>query len=215
VALAGCSAGPPPVVSPAPPTGAGATPPHTGNAPQPETGFSRIIAGGADSVGAAPGSSDALYRYRFRQIDPSSDRFTFQDRDLSFYFRPAPDALYFQVENRQDRPVWIEWDRSTFDDPFDRQEKIGTAESEWQTRLSVQAPTQVGGLQRYSNYMFPMAYLLDPAGSGQQLRRAIFPEDASAPQYVDRVFAVNLVFRIEDRLQPYRFRFKVASVIPR
>ena len=43
---------------------------------------------------------------------------------------------------------------------------------------------------------------------------AIFPEDASAPQYVDREFAVNLVFRIEDRLQPYRFRFKVASVMP-
>lgn len=211
--LVGCSAGPPPETQPAPPSGAAPRP--TGTSPQPETGFTRIITGGADSVGASPGSSNALYKYVFRQIDPSSDRFTFQDRDLSFYFRPAPDALYFQLENRQDRPVWIEWDRSTFDDPFDRQDKVGTADSRWQTRLSAQAPTQVAGLQRYSNYLFPMSYMLDPAGGDRQLRRSLFPEDETAPQFVDREFAVTLMFRVEDRLQPYRFRFKVSSVIPR
>jgi hypothetical protein len=210
--LAGCSASPPPAVAPAPPAGA-IPPPASG--PRPETGFTHIISGGADSVGAAPGSPNALYQYRFRQIDPGSERFTYQDRDLSFYFRPAPDALYFQVENRQDRQVWIDWDRSTFEDPFGRTEKVGTADSRWETRLGGQAPTQISGLQRYSNYLFPMSYLLDPAGSGRQLRRPLFPEDNSAPQYVDRQIAVSLMFRIEDRVVPYQFRFKVSSVITR
>lgn len=60
-----------------------------------------------------------------------------------------------------------------------------------------------------------MTYLLDPAGSGQQLRRRLLPEDSNAPQYVDRVFGVDLVFRVEDRLVPYRFMFKVSSVTPK
>ena len=61
------------------------------------------MSGSGDSVGALPGSAQASYYYRFRQVDPGSDRFTFQDRDLSFYFRPAPAALRFEVENRQGR----------------------------------------------------------------------------------------------------------------
>lgn len=138
LALSGCSAGPPPSVQPASPTGApasGAQPPQSSN-PTTDTGFSRIISGGADSVGARSGSATSAYQYRFRQVEPPSDRFYFQDRDLSFYFRPAPDALYFQVENRQDRPVWVEWDRSKFITPFGREERVGTAETRWENRLS-------------------------------------------------------------------------------
>src|SRR6058998_1113707 len=85
--------------------------------PAPDSGLNRVVVGADDSVGAIPGSPDALYRYRFRQVDPASDRFTFQDRELSFYFKPTPDALRFQVENRQNRPIWILWDRSSFTDP--------------------------------------------------------------------------------------------------
>ena len=104
--LIGCGSGPPPETVPTPPT--------------PDQGFARVVVGASDSVGALPGSPDAQFVFRFRQIDPASDKFTFQDRELSFYFRPAPDALHLQVENRQDRPVWIVWDRSTFLDPNGR-----------------------------------------------------------------------------------------------
>jgi hypothetical protein len=204
--LSGCTAGGPSTTPP---------PPSSLPAPNQETGFTRIVAGASDTVGSVPGSSQSMYVYRFRQTDPSSDRFTFQDRDLSFYFRPSPEALYFQVENRQDRPVWIEWDRSTFMDPFGRTGRIANAETRWEQRLGTQASTQIGGLQRYSAYVFPVDYLLDPAGSDQQLHRPLFPEDKSAPQYADREIAVTLVFRLEDRMTPYSFRFRVASVIPR
>jgi hypothetical protein len=166
-------------------------------------------------VGALPGSAEAMYQYRFRQTDPGSDRFTFQDRDLSFYFRPAPAALRVEVENRQGRPVWIEWDRSIFYDPFGNSDKIAHATSLWQSRFSAEAPTQVGGLQRYGDYLLPRGYLVDPAGTGQQLHRPLFPEDGTAPQFTDRGFGVDLVFRVEDRLRTYPFRFKVASVSPR
>jgi hypothetical protein len=206
-AAAGCAASPPPGAAPAAPS---ALP-----TPNQETGFTHIVSGASDTVGAVPGSDNAMYVYRFRQVDPGSDRFTFQDRDLSFYFRPSPEALYFQVENRQDRPVWIEWDRSSFTDPFGRTGKVANAETRWEQRLGTQAPTQIPGLQRYSAYVFPTDYLLDPAGRDQQLRRPLFPEDSSAPQFADREFGVTLVFRVEDRLTTYPFRFRVASVIPK
>ena len=203
---AGCSSGPSPTSPP---------PPAVSPAPRRETGFTKIVAGSADSVGAIPGSKGALYVYIFRQVEPGSDRFTFLDRDLSFYFRPAPDALFFQVENRQDRPVWIEWDRSSFTDPLGRTSKIANAETRWDQRLGTLPAVQIVGLQRYSNYLFPIDYLLDPAGSDQQLHRALLPEDVSAPQFSGREFSVTLMFRLSDRMQPYTFRFRVESVIPK
>jgi hypothetical protein len=205
VFLSGCASSPP---GGAPP---GAAEPAAPSAADVQT----LVSGASDSTASAPGSATALYRYRFTQVLPGSDRFTFQDRDLSFYFRPAPDALYLQVENRQDRPVWIEWDRSVFHDPREGTGQIAHRTTRWADRFNVQAPTQIAGLQRYSDYVLPMDYLVDPAGSDQQLHRPLLPEDTTAPQFSDKEFGVDLVFRIEDQPRTYAFRFKVASVIPR
>jgi len=169
----------------------------------------------SESSASATGLATALYRYRFTQVVPGSERFTFQDRDLSFYFRPSPNALYFQVENRQNRPVWIEWDRAVFHDPRAGTGQVAHSTTRWADRFNVQAPTQITGLQRYSDYVLPMDYLVDPAGSDQQLHRPLLPEDTTAPQYSDKEFGVDLVFRIEDQPRTYSFRFKVASVLPK
>ncbi len=205
----GCGSSPP-----APPPETAAPPPQATPAP-PSEGISNLQAGASDSTEAIPGSPDAQFRYRFTQTLPGSDRFTFQDRDLSFYFKPAPAALYLQVENRQARPVWIEWDRSTFYDPRGNSGRVAHATTRWVDRFNVPPPTQIVGLQRYSDYLLPLDYLVDPAGSAEQLHRPLLPEDATAPQYSEREFGVDLVFRIEDRPRAYSFRFKVASVIPR
>ncbi len=174
-----------------------------------------LVVDGADSVGSIPGSPGSQYVYVFRQTDPSSDGFTFQDRDLSFYFRPSPTVLHFQVENRQDRPVWIEWDRSVWVDAFGGSKRLANADSRWSQRLAPLPTIQILGLQRHSNYVFPMDNLVDPGASNDQLHRPLFPEDQTAPQYVDREFGTTLVFRIEDRLRSYSFRFKVRSVVRR
>lgn len=205
-ALLGCAASSPP----------GSAPESAGNpATDDRQGFGEIVAGGSDSVSSIPGSADALYRYRFRQLEPASERFTFQDRDLSFYFRPAPEALYFQVENRQSRPVWIDWERSVFIDPHGRTSKLAHGTTRWEDRFKAQSASQITGLQRYSDYLLPLDYLFDPAGSSEQLHRPLLPEGTDAPQYTDRQFGVDLVFMVEDRPRTYVFRYKVSSVIPR
>ena len=210
-ALAGCSSSPAPQTAGSPPVSA-PLPVATG---QTGDGGPDVAVGFGDSVSAIPGSPDALYRYRFKQIDPPSDRFTFQDRDLSFYFKPAPGALTFQVENRQNRPFWIEWERSTFYPPRGSSGKVAHASTTWPDRFRIQPATQISGLQRYGDYLFPLDYLLDPSGASQQLHRPLFPEDGSAPQYVGSEFGVDLVFRIEDRFRTYSFRFRADSILPR
>jgi len=204
--IAGCSSSPAPEPAAAPPEST--TPARSDN---PET----YVSGAEDSVGALPGSPDALFRYRFKQIDPSSDRFTFQDRDLSFYFKPTPDALHFQVENRQNRPVWIDWEKTVFYDPRGTSGKVAHSTTRWVDRFQVQSSTQIAGLQRYGDYLLPLEYLIDPAGSSQQIHRPLLPEDRTAPNYADREFGVDLRFLVEDRPRIYTFRFKVASVIAR
>jgi hypothetical protein len=79
----------------------------------------------------------------------------------------------------------------------------------------VQPPTQISGLQRYGDYTLPNEYLLDPAGTDQQLHRPLLPEDTTAPQFTNAEFGVDLVFRIEDRYRTYSFRFRVESVTKR
>ncbi len=172
-----------------------------------------IVNGAADSTASVPGSATALYRYRFVQLMPGSG-FTYQDRDLSFYFRPAPEALYFQVENRKDRPVSIEWDRCVFYSPRGESGAVAHGPTRWEDRFNVQPATQIAGLQRYSDYTFPLDYLVDPGGNSKQLHRPLLPEDATAPEYSDKDFGVDLVFRIENQPRTYSIRFKVASVIP-
>ena len=71
------------------------------------------------------------------------------------------------------------------------------------------------GLQRFGDYMFPMSYLVDPAGSNEQLHRPLFPEDTSAPQYTDKEVSVTLMIRIDGQPRSYGFRFRAVSVIPR
>ncbi len=192
-ALAGCGSAPPPqsVAQPAAP----ATDP--------------------DTLGSVPSSVDALYKYHIRQVEPASDRFTFQDRELSFYFRPAPDALHMQVENRQGRVVWIDWDRCEFIDPDGNRGRLAHATTRWVDRFSVQSSTQIMGLQRYSDDLLPLDYLIDPGTSDQQMHRPLLPEGASAPQYSGRDFGVDLVFRIDSQPRTYSFRFRVVSVLPR
>jgi hypothetical protein len=206
--LPGCSSSPPPQHPAPPPQGSGIPVPSN-------AGFTSVQAGAADSVGPASGSPDALYRYRFRQTEPGSDTFTFLDRDLSFYFKPAPDALHCQIENRQSRPIWIDWDHSVFHDPLGSDGKVAHGTTQYRDRLSPQAQTQIAGLQRYGDYLLPMDYLLDPSGRDEQLHRPLLPEDSSAPQFADREFGVDLVFMIDDRPRTYTFRFKVLSVLPR
>ena len=199
---AGCSSGPSPESNAPPPA-----------APSSEGLGSLVVGGAGDSIESIPGRHDAPYYYRFRQIEPASDRFTFQDRDLSFHFKPTPDALHFQVENRQNRPVWIEWERSTFYDVNGGSDKVAHGTTRWEDRFKSQPSTQIAGLARYGDYVLPMGYLLD-SGRGEQLHRPVLPEDSTSPQYTDRVFGVDLTMTIEDRPRVYTFRFKIASVIP-
>ncbi len=202
--VTGCASSLPGEEPPAPP------PPPSRELPEGQN----IVSGVSDSTAPAPGTAGALYRYRFLQVLPGSSGFTYQDRDLSFYFRPSPEALYFQVENRKDRPVSIEWDRCVFRSPRDESGPVAHATTRWEDRFNVQPATQIAGLQRYSDHMFPLDYLVDPGGSSKQLRRPLLPEDATAPEYSDKEFGVDLVFRIENQPRTYSFRFKVASVIP-
>ena len=166
-------------------------------------------------TGMATTPSDALYDIRFAMTVPSSAKFNYRDRELSFYLRPSPEVLNIQVENLQNQPVWIDWDRSVFRDVVGRTYKVAHSTTQWKDRYGVQARAQIPGLQTYSDYMVPMDYLLDPAGSEEQLHRPIVPVDTSAPQYSGLDFGVDLVFLIEDQPRNYSFRFKVASVIPR
>src|SRR5689334_19929493 len=129
--------------------------------------------------------------------------------------KPTPDAIHFQVENRQDRPVVIDWERCSIVDPWGHSDKIAHQSTTWSGRFDTQAPTTVPGLQRYGDYVFPISYLEDPGSSGSQLHRPLYPEDSSAPQYTDRTTRIVLMITVEDRPREYDFEFKAASVIPR
>jgi hypothetical protein len=201
-ALAGCSSSPVPE---------GASPPPAARAVT-----SEVVSGAPDTSGSVPGSANALYVFRFKQSEPSSALFNFRDRDLSFYFRPSPSALYFRVENLQGRPVQIDWDHSVFYDVNGRATKPAHGNTRWKDRFAPLVYTQIGGQQQFGDYLFPMDYLVDPGASADtQPHLPIVPEDASAPTYSGRTFGVDLVFMIEDRPRTYPFRFQVASVIPR
>jgi hypothetical protein len=205
--VSGCSSAPAP--------GSPASPPISQTIP--ERRASTAVSQAADSVGAIPGSANALFVYKFRMTDPPSGTgFSWKDRDLSFSFRPSPNALYFGVENIQGRPVQIDWDRSEFREPSERMARVGHSTTRWRDRFSSQAMTTVNPGQRYSDYVFSIDDLLDPGNSPEtQLRRPLLPEDSSAPTYANMLFGVDLVFIVEGKPRTYAFRFQVDSVIPR
>jgi hypothetical protein len=213
VALAGCAAeNAPHVVSSSTPGTVQGLPasPTT----KEDTGFTRIVAGaGVDTVSAVPGTPGAPYRIRFKQTVPASSGFTFYDRDLSFYFRPSPTVLQFQIQNKQNQPVWIDWDRSTFYTPSGVTAKVANSTTAFDQRFSTLPMTQIAGLQTYSDYVLPMTSLVDPAGSGQQLHRLLLPEDQQAMQFTGREFGVDLVIMVEQKPVTYPFRFQVVSVL--
>ena len=158
-----------------------------------------------------------MFVYKFRMTGPpGGSNFAYRDRDVSFAFRPSPNALYFSVENLQGRPVMIDWDKSTFYDATGRSTNVGHSTTRWNDRYSPDALTQVNPQQRYSDYVFARDDLLDPGGTPDtQLRRPLLPEDTSAPTYVDKTFGVDLVFVIEGQPRTYPVRFVVSAAIPK
>jgi hypothetical protein len=208
--VSGCA--PAPQGSSLPPVATGGT--STMASPSDQTGFTRIVAGpGTDTTSAVPGTPGALYRIRFKQSLPASDRFTFYDRDLSFYFRPSPYVLQFQVQNKQGKPVWIDWDRSRFFTPAGTVAKVANGGTRYDQRFSSQPMTQIAGLQTYSDYLLPLTSLVDPAGAPAQMHRMLLPEDEMAMQFTGRDFGVDLVFMVDDKPVTYPFRFQVVSVL--
>jgi hypothetical protein len=193
----------------------GLTPPPRTTVP--ERSASTAVSNAADSVGGIPGSPDALFVYKFRMTGPpGGSSFTYRDRDLSFSFRPSPNALYFGVENLQGRPVQIDWDKSTFYDATGRNTSVGHSTTRFRDRYSPDAQTQVMPQQRYSDYVFARDDLLDPGGTPDtQLRRPLLPEDTSAPTFAGKSFGVDLVFVIEGQPRTYPVRFQVQAVIPK
>jgi hypothetical protein len=206
IVLAGCGSGPDPASAPPPPA-------PTGGGHGPSTAVTQA----PDTVGSIPGSANALFVYRFKQLEPpATGTFSYRDRDLSFSFRPSPNALYLGVENLQGRPVQIDWDRSTFHHPDGQSAKVAHSTTRWRDRFSNQALTQVMPQQRYTDYVFSIEDLLDPGATPDtQLRRPLLPEDSSAPTYSGKTFGVDLLFLIEGQPRTYTVRFEVASVIPR
>lgn len=211
--LGGCAAGPEPEAPAAPAAPAAATG-RGASAATGDDGYLRIVSGASDSVGALVRSEDARYTFRYRQTQPGSANFNYRDRDLSFFFRPTPEAIHFQVENLRDRPVEIDWSRSTFLRPIGGTDGIAHSPTRWEDRFRTQANSTINGLQRYSDYVFPISSLVDPGGDrDRQLHRVLFPENEQALQMVDREFGMDLVFVIDGRPVTYPFRFRVASVI--
>ena len=153
-ALAGCSSSPPPEGAAPPPAAPAVT--------------SEVVSGAPDTAGAIPGSANALYVFRFKQTEPASVLFNFRDRDLSFYFRPSPSALYFRVENLQGRAVQIDWDHSVFYDVDGRTSKPAHGGVLWKDRFAPLVYTQIGGQQQFGDYVFPMDYLVDPGASADE-----------------------------------------------
>lgn len=205
LAVAGCGAASSPGLTPPPRTAV------------PERPASTAVTNAADSVGSIPGSPDAMFVFKFRMTGPpGGSAFAYKDRDVSFYFRPSPNALYFSMENLQGRPVQIDWDQSTFYDATGRSTKVGHSTTRWADRYSREAQTQVNGGQRYSDYVFARDDLLDPGSTPDtQLRRPLLAEDTSAPTYVDRTFGIDLVLLIEGQPRTYPVRFVVAAAIPK
>ena len=76
--------------------------------------------------------------------------------------------------------TWIDWERSTFEAPLGRTGKVAHATTTFADRFRPQSNTQIPGLQRYSDYLFPIEYLVDPGSSGEQLHRPLLPEDHAA-----------------------------------
>lgn len=210
---AGCSSAPEPQV--AAPPGQAAPPP--GNPGETDASIERyVVGGGGDyAVGSIPGSPDAKYYYRFRMSDPPGEGFKFQDRELSFYFRPTPFALHFQVENRTDRLLWIDWDRCEFLSPLGVRGKVAHEGTQWAQRFTPQAATQLPPLQRYADYTFPMDYLVDPGGSPDQIHRKLLSEGEAAIHLLNREFGVDLVFKLEEQARTYRFRFVAVTAVPK
>jgi len=205
LAVGGCSTASSPGLAP---------PPRT---TVPERPASTAVTNAADSVGAIPGSPDAMFVFKFRMTGPpGGSSFAYKDRDVSFAFRPSPNALYFSVENLQGRPVQIDWDKSVFYDVNERSGNVGHSTTRWRDRFSPEALTQVMPQQRYSDYVFSRDDLLDPGGTPDvQLRRPLLPEDTSAPTFAGRTFGVDLVFIIENQPRTYPVRFAVQAVIPK
>jgi hypothetical protein len=111
--------------------------------------------------------------------------------------------------------VIIDWNKSTFIDPYGRTAKIAHATTRWADRYGTQAQTTLAACSASPTTASQATSSWNRAAAPDQLHRPILPEDASAPQFNDAVFGMDLVFLVEDQPRTYSFRFKVASILPR
>jgi hypothetical protein len=147
------------------------------------------------------------YKWDFSLLKPNQSKvLAYSDQVIDIAFIVLESQIGFEIANKTDKGIKVNWDEISFISPDGRSSRIIHSGIRLIDRNNPQAPTMVPPESHYSDIMIPSENIIY-AGSGWQTGK-LFSGDSIS--FNEKDFGLYLPLEIKGEKQEYSFRFKIS-----
>ena len=148
--------------------------------------------------------------YRFELLSPAaSQELTFSDELTEWKFVPTTSTIGFEVKNKSDKTVKLDWNQASFVDATGQAHKIAGTGVRYIDMNSPRTPTVVPPGANIKDALFPIDYV---RFSNQWNHEPIFPDCPACVALAGSEFTIFFPLDIGGTVREYIFRCRIKSV---
>jgi hypothetical protein len=147
--------------------------------------------------------------YHFEMVKPKSGPLEFADDLTEWKFTPQSKGIGFELVNKSDKVLKLDWNSATFVDGGGKTHKVAGSGVRYMEVNAVKAPSVVPPGARVEDLFFPTDNV---TFSGSWIVTALFPECPLCKEWEGKLFSLFIPLESGGSVKEYLFQFKAVSV---
>jgi hypothetical protein len=151
--------------------------------------------------------------YQFAMKKPvEQDSLIWEDETAAFTFRMTRKELHFQLKNKVDSPLKIDWNQCSYIDVDGRAHKVLNKETKFKDKENPLSASVVPPTAILEDMVLPADYVKWDRLMGGFTVRELLPHGNAAREYVGRTFSLFMPIEVNGKVANYMFSFTVKGV---
>lgn len=152
--------------------------------------------------------------YNCSMIKPEiGNTLLYSDENLSIQYRIVSDSITFQLTNKTNNPIKVDWNQISFIDSTGLAQRIMHTGVKYNNANEYQQPSIVPPLAKIEDQLIPTKNIWFEKGEyGGWRTNPLFPEGPIAEKLVGSTFGVFFPLEINGQIVNYNFTFRIESI---
>jgi hypothetical protein len=153
-------------------------------------------------------------KYNFAMTKPQENKeLVFDDKFLRIVFAVSKKQIGFNIRNKTDNPIKIDWNQVSYVDVLGKSHKVMHEGVKYISRNEPQSPTIIPPTAQLEDMVFPTDHVYFASGRyGGWRDIPLFPEAPAAKHFKGQLFSVFIPLDINGTIRNYFFTFKIVGV---